>query len=83
MSILQLCSNVRDDDSMIKQEIISRTEDASQNDYLREVPYFKQRKGDMAIITSIINVFIEIVDNFLIPSIENWFGDGLILGIAH
>ena len=31
----------------------------------------------MAIITSTINVYvyIEIGDNFLIPLIENWFGD--------
>ena len=34
--------------------------------------------GDMAIITSRINtyVYIEVLDNFLVLSIENWFGDG-------
>ena len=33
--------------------------------------------GEIAVITSTINahVNIEILDNFLIPSIENWFGD--------
>ena len=35
----------------------------------------------MAIITSTIRayVYIEILDNFLIPSIENWFGDNEII----
>ena len=34
----------------------------------------------MVVITSTINahVYIEILDNFLIPSIENWFGDEFI-----
>ena len=33
--------------------------------------------GDIAVITSIINapMYIEILDNFLILLIENWFGD--------
>ena len=32
---------------------------------------------EIALITSTINahVYIEILDNFLIPLIENWFGD--------
>ena len=36
-----------------------------------------KRPGEMAIINSIINayVYIEILDNFLILSIENWFDD--------
>ena len=35
----------------------------------------------MAIITSTINahVYIEILDNFLISSLENWFGDDEVI----
>ena len=35
----------------------------------------------MAVITLKINVlvYIEIRDNFLIPSIENWFGDDEVI----
>ena len=37
--------------------------------------------GEMAIINSIINihVYIEILDNFLIPTIENWFGNNEVI----
>ena len=37
--------------------------------------------GEMAIIITAINahVYIEIVDNFLIPAIENRFGDNEII----
>lgn len=40
-----------------------------------------KRPGEMTIIASTINAhkYIEILDNFLVPSIENWSGDDEVI----